>query len=78
MSTVNPWSSAEEGDDETESPITPVTSQFNFRHHHHQSQPQSFVKTEDGDFPPPPQLADYMPPPQYQLQWHSHSVQGRC
>ena len=76
ISTTHTWSSAEDGDDENESPITPITPEFPFRHH--QSQPQSFVKTEDGDFSSAHQLTEYMPPPQYQYQWQSHSVQGRC
>lgn len=76
VSTTNTWSSAEDGDDETESPITPVTPEFTFRNHHTQS--QGFIKTEDGDFQPHPQMSDFMPPPQYQYQWQSHSVQGRC
>jgi len=76
VGTVNTWSSAEDGDDETESPITPVTPEFNFRNH--QTQSQGFVKTEERDFPPPPQMSDFMPTPQYQYQWQSHSFQGRC
>lgn len=72
VTTTNSWSS-EDGDDEIESPVTPVFPNGRYTTQTQQTQ-SGFVKVEDGEFQPP--LSDYMTSSHYQYQaWQGQSVQ---
>ena len=68
------WSSAEEGDDEVESPQSP---QFGFRR---ESQGEGYVRNDERDLVSPvmSQLPEFLGQHQYPYQWQGQSVQGRC
>jgi hypothetical protein len=68
------WSSADEGDDEIDSPHSP---QFAF---HRESQGEGYARNEERDLVSPvmSQLPEFLGQHQYPYPWQGQSVQGRC